>query len=83
MLDYNLTRKKLSIRDVLNFIEFYHKLKDHENSMIDIDDVDKNDLTDIQIFKEGIKLIIIDGFGIDTTQNKYEILNKLDNFVQT
>ena len=81
--DYNLTRKKLSIRDVLNFIEFYYKLKDHENSMIDVDDVNKNDLTDIQIFKEGIKLIIIDGFGIDTTQNKYEILSKLDNFVQT
>ena len=63
---YNLTRKKLSIRDVLNFIEFYEKSEDIE---------------EIKRFTEAVKLVIIDGIGIDALNNKEEILNKLDKFV--
>jgi len=63
---YNLSRKKLSIRDVLNFIEFFNKSTD-----IDL----------AQRFKEAVKLVIIDGIGIDAMNDKEEILSKLNSFV--
>ena len=66
VVQYNLNRKKLSIRDVLNFIDFYNKSEDIEP---------------VKRFKESVKLVIIDGIGIDVLNDKQEILNKLDKFV--
>lgn len=74
-VEYNLARKKLSIRDVLNFIEFYHKLSSTSTMS------DSNELTSLQIFKEAIKLVIIDGFGIDLTTDKDRILHHLESFI--
>jgi midasin len=65
-VQYNLTRKKLSIRDVLNFIDFYNKSSDIES---------------VKRFKEAVKLVIIDGIGIDAANDKEQILSKLNKFV--
>lgn len=65
-VQYNLTRKKLSIRDVLNFIDFYNK---------------SNDIRSVKRFKEAVKLVIIDGLGIDIANDKEQILSKLQKFV--
>jgi len=63
---YNLTRKKLSIRDVLNFIDFWLK---------------SSDLDEVKRFKESIQLVIIDGIGIEASIDKDEVMLKLKTFM--
>ena len=67
-IDFNLTRKKLSIRDSLNFIEFYHK---------------STEIRETQRFWEAINLVIIDGIGIDIANDKNLIKNKLEEYIRS
>ena len=67
-LEFNLTRKKLSIRDVLNFIEFYRK---------------STEITEVIRFWEAVNLVIIDGIGIEISHDKNLIKNKLEKYIKS
>ena len=67
-IDFYLTRKILSIRDVLNFIEFYHK---------------STEIRETQRFWEAINLVIIDGIGIEIANDKNLIKDKLEEYVRS
>lgn len=66
--EFNLARKKLSIRDVLNFIEFYRK---------------STEIAEAVRFWEAVNLVIIDGIGIEISHDKNIIKNKLEKYIKS